>query len=108
MSGPQPFDVAQDEDRHGFAVRRILLSRLDRVGYLILSTPAIATIRRALRLPSDVRYFDPPEAALTRALPSGRTPALVALDKLPADEAHRLLCPLPASCSAPRHEVRAT
>ena len=29
------------------SVRRILLSRLDRVGDLILSTPAIATLRRA-------------------------------------------------------------
>jgi hypothetical protein len=39
-----------------------------------------AAIRRTGRLPCDVRYFDPPEAALGRALIAGRTPALTALD----------------------------
>ena len=39
-----------------------------------------AQIRRTGKLPSDVRYFDPPEAALARALIAGRTPALAALD----------------------------
>jgi ADP-heptose:LPS heptosyltransferase len=42
LSGPQ-----RSEDRHGFGGSRILLSRLDRVGDLILSTPAIATLRHA-------------------------------------------------------------
>ena len=35
------------EDRRGSGVSRVLLSRTDRLGDLILSTPAIATIRRA-------------------------------------------------------------
>jgi hypothetical protein len=40
-----------------------------------------ARIRRTGKLPSDVRYFDPPEAALARALIAGQTPALTALDR---------------------------
>ena len=40
-----------------------------------------AQIRRTRRLPCDVRYFDPPEAALARALIAGTTPALAALDR---------------------------
>jgi hypothetical protein len=39
-----------------------------------------ASIRRTGRLPNDVRYFCPPEAALARELITGRTPALAALD----------------------------
>jgi hypothetical protein len=39
-----------------------------------------AAIRRTGRLPHDVRYFCPPEAALAGALITGRTPALAALD----------------------------
>lgn len=34
-----------EPERHGFGVSRILLSRTDRIGDLILSTPAIATVR---------------------------------------------------------------
>ncbi len=41
-----------------------------------------AQIRRTGKLPSDVRYFCPSEAALARALIAGRTPALAALDSL--------------------------
>jgi len=40
-----------------------------------------ALIRRTGKLPHDVRYFDPPEAALAAALIAGRTPALLALDR---------------------------
>lgn len=43
-----------------------------------------ASIRRTGRLPNDVRFFDPPEAALARMLIAGRTPALAALDAKPA------------------------
>ena len=39
-----------------------------------------AAIRRTGRMLHDVRYFDPPEAALAGALIAGRTPALAALD----------------------------
>ncbi len=46
-----------------------------------------AAIRRTGRLPSDVRYFDPPEAALARALVAGRTAALTALDERPESRA---------------------
>ena len=40
-----------------------------------------AQIRRTGKLLPDVRYFDPPEAALSSALIAGRTPALLALDR---------------------------
>ncbi len=42
-----------------------------------------ARIRRTGKLPCDVRYFDPPEAALARALIAAQTPILAALDDLP-------------------------
>ncbi len=42
-----------------------------------------AAIRRTGKLPPDVRYFCPSEAALARALITARTPALAALDGLP-------------------------
>ncbi len=79
MSGPQ-----RSEDRHGFGVSRILLSRLDRVGDLILSTPAIATVRRAF---ADARITivcsaynavvvdRSPDVDEVVCLPSGATPA---------------------------------
>ena len=41
-----------------------------------------AKIRRTGKLPSDVRYFDPPEATLARVLIHAHTPALAALDAL--------------------------
>ncbi len=40
-----------------------------------------AAIRRTRRLPSDVRYFVPSEAALASALIAAHTPALAALDR---------------------------
>ncbi len=49
-----------------------------------------AAIHRTGRLPSDVRYFDPPEAALARVLIAAPTPALAALADLPATEANRI------------------
>ncbi len=42
-----------------------------------------AAIRRTGKLPPDVMYFCPPEAALARALITRDTPALAALDLLP-------------------------
>jgi ADP-heptose:LPS heptosyltransferase len=77
LSGPQ-----RSEDRHGFAVRRILLSRLDRVGDLILSTPAIATVRQAF-----------PAAHITiacseyNAVVVQKSPDVDAVERLPSDMA---------------------
>ncbi len=44
-----------------------------------------AQIRRTGKLPRDVRFFDPPEAALASALIHANTPALAALDRDPPD-----------------------
>jgi hypothetical protein len=49
--------------------------------YAALYPARAAAIRRTGRLPSDVYYFCPPEAALAPALIAARTPALVALDR---------------------------
>ena len=79
MSGPQ-----RSEDRHGFAVRRILLSRLDRVGDLILSTPAIASLRAsfpdahvaiACSAYNAVVVNRSPDVDAVLPLPPGMTPA---------------------------------
>ena len=53
-----------------------------------------ASIRRTGRLPYDVRYFDPPEAALVPALIAGRSPALAALDDTFPDPGFR-----PTACA---------
>jgi hypothetical protein len=49
--------------------------------YAALYPERAAAIRRAGKLPPDVIFFSPPEAALAPALIAGRTPALAALDR---------------------------
>ncbi|HLY54189.1 MAG TPA: hypothetical protein VKS60_01450, partial [Stellaceae bacterium] len=61
-----------------------------------------ASIRRTGRLPyGEVRYFDPPEAALVKALVAGRTPALAALDRAVAEPCPVRACPggSPTACA---------
>ncbi len=67
-----------------------------------------ASIRRTGRLPPDVIYFDPPEAALASALIAARTPALAALDEVPTRESDSIAGRAPAEAGPePRHGVRA-
>jgi len=49
-----------------------------------------ASIRRTGRLPHDLYYFCPPEAALAGALITARTPALAALDGFLSSDANRV------------------
>lgn len=53
--------------------------------YAALWPDRAAQIRRTRKLPSDVRHFDPPEAAVAHALIHAQTPTLTALDPAPAE-----------------------
>ncbi len=71
---PEPGAAAPDADLVAAAER-----------YAAAYPERAAAIRRTGRLPHDVRYFCPSEAALARALITGRTPALAALDAVAAE-----------------------
>jgi hypothetical protein len=88
-----PSPVASGERQGEAAAAPDLIAAAER--YAAAYPDRAAAIRRTGKLPSDVRYFDPPEAALARALITARTPALAALDALPE------------ACPVPRHAARA-
>ena len=83
-TGPEPMSLLERRAAMELAPDRIAAAER----YAATYPERAAYIRRTGKMPpGDVRYFDPPEATLAGALIGGQTPALAALDLIPAPAA---------------------